>query len=603
MKAPSPLSFRILLGFVLLSQPSLAQSDEVLTARPAKNTVFAEIDESAKCLRFMSNTRDTDKLKWDYAIKEPDPLMLISDNTYNLHLRSTNPLKYRIEREGQQYEEDQYDKTLNALADNVQTLLTIISSGNITTGSLVSGNELRQGPSAFDGGKAVTVRGQDISLTSAITGTEVAPKSTGKGKAELEGVRDYGVRRSIMLLRQITGKKSWGSSAPDIMVRVVIDSVKAIEENANMDMIAEATNIIKKLVEVDLSTSTAEAAISELQVLIGQLKQKNDALVGRLNNLGGLEKVIAAKAKIEDQERASADKKELEDRIDEFVHEWGMSKEEATFWAEDTLRYSEFPPWYKTISVDQRFHGVQLVELAVEEFTERMTRFVNQRKVLVTNLTELWNQVSTAQKANSKTEHGTERIYSETIPKGKTELVTISVKQRSFKVQSNYSVTVDEAPLFTHKLKFMRAHTFYPQAFPGLVFINSIYPEFTAEEDSLGVQRVRSKDNTQGYVNIAGMVNFNIKMDRRTEVPFLQLGVSTKKSRPQVFVGTGIRFTEWFCVSIGAAMTWEGTLKELSIGDKVANQDAIEKDLKYTMSDPKFYFGIQLRPSTITKKP
>ncbi|MBK9760896.1 MAG: hypothetical protein IPO90_13230 [Flavobacteriales bacterium] len=53
----------------------------------------------------------------------------------------------------------------------------------------------------------------------------------------------------------------------------------------------------------------------------------------------------------------------------------------------------------------------------------------------------------------------------------------------------------------------------------------------------------------------------------------------------------------------GAALTWQAALNELAVGDKVENQDAIDGDLRYSMSDPKFYFAVQLRPSTVTKKP
>ena len=177
------------------------------------------------------------------------------------------------------------------------------------------------------------------------------------------------------------------------------------------------------------------------------------------------------------------------------------------------------------------------------------------------------------------------------------------MKKRAFTLGDNMSVEVKETDLFTRELKFMRAHLFYPQIFPALAFVNAEYPEFITEEDSLGVLHIGRKENKLGYVNLAGMVNFNVKMGRKTEVPFLQIGTSLKRAHPQFFVGAGIRLSEWFGISAGAVMSWQGQLSTLAEGEQVKNQDAIDNDLKYALSSPQLYFAIQLRPSTITKKP
>lgn len=602
-----------MIGIVLLTATGYGQSDEVLTARSAKNTVFCEIDPAAKQLRFLGNRTDEDDVLWEYATKEDEPLLLIKDNTYNLCMRLHNPLKYRIVVEGNTYEDDEYDKTLRGLADNFQGLLTVLTHDGTALGTIPGGDELSNNP-AFNAGPATTVEGLKINLT----GVEgVVTENT---RSKIEGLRDFDLRRAIVIINQIV-EADFFRDERDVVPRieatenVFTKAAKAIEQNADGDMIEVASAIVAELVEVDLPTQGATKSIGRLQTVIKDLRQRNVDLDQMIAGLAALDTAVKSEIpRVQEAHLEARVNEILEEERKREAHTMGIKSGRKTQGAADKRKAAEIKAkrerdedsdWFSLGPEEQRkeLKVLGILEVAVEQFASRMTRFSNERKLLLKNLDELMRLVTKAQDQATGTEHGTELIHSRTIPKGKAETVTVSVKQRSISIEKNYGVKVQEEDLLTHKLKFMRVHTFYPQAFPAVVFINDVFPEFTAKEDSVGLLRVQSKTNSQGYFNLAGMINFNVKLGRKTEVPFIQIGASAKKSQPQVFLGTGIRFTEWFALSFGAALTWQASLNKLNIGGKVENQDAIDDDLQYRMSDPKFYFGIQLRPSTITKKP
>jgi translation initiation factor 2B subunit (eIF-2B alpha/beta/delta family) len=598
---------------LLACAQAAAQSDDMLTARTIKNTLLLQIDETAKTFRATGNRKDTDRMPWEFAIKDQEPYILVANNAYNLHLRMVNPLRYKVVVEGGNYEEDPYEKTLNTLADNVQSLLGIVSRGSITNGSINSGDAFRNAVMS-DAGKPLIITKSSVNLTT--------PDLSGRpamtmGKAEAEGVSDYGIRRAIMLLRQVGNSEEGKSPELDALVHVVVKSVHDIEDNAGTDMIAQATRVIQRLVTVDLSATSASTVIKELDDVIKAMTQRNQELgimVSALSKLGPAianettERRRVLEEQLEKQNKES--EKQLESlrkdatfnqEVEKLMKEQNLSKPTAEY--EVAWAWGWAPPEFWPYFQGQAIQSKQFVELALEEFADRMAQFADQRQVLIANLQELMNLVTAAQDRASTTEHGTELLYQQTIPKGKVEAVTLKVQQRSFKVLGNYSVTVDESDLFSQKFKFLRAHTFYPQIFPSLVFVNSSYEVFSAEEDSTGVMRVASETSTSGYVNVAGMVNFNLKLGQRDEVPFLQLGVSAKRSRPQFFLGAGVRFTDWFAISGGAVMDWTASLDKLAVGDRVGSQDLLEKDLKYNLGVPRLYFGIQLRPSALTKKP
>ncbi|MBL7951129.1 MAG: hypothetical protein JNM62_05365 [Flavobacteriales bacterium] len=586
-----------------LLEASSGQSDDMLTARTIKNTLMVDIDERSKNLRLIGNRSDVDEVKWEFATKESEPYILVTDNTYNLQLRTINPLKYSVIVDGRTFEDDPYEKTLLELAANFQSLLGIISRGSLTTGSLNSGDEFRSGRGVEVVDPSQFIRNK-IELTT-------QPEIDGRGRmgaavSEVEEVRDYEIRRSIMLLDQMSGTGFGDIEANDALVKVVVDSVLAIEKNANVDMIQQATSVVQTLVHVDLSSKSAESSIDDLQTLIKKMRKHNVRLVEMVRSLshldGEIAKVAGSLRKVRDEE-IKIRMAQVKDKT-WFKAEVKRLKKDG--WDDDEAQRIAAgggdPAMFEYMSYQTR-QVRQFVILALEEFSDRMLEFAQQRQVLISNLTELMSLMTDAQSKASTTTHGTELLHQESIPKGKAEVVTIKIKKRSFEVKGNYSVVMEESDFFAQKLKFMRAHTFYPQVFPGLVFVNSSFDEFTAEEDSTGVMRVSSETSKPGYFNAAGMVNFNFKLGRREEVPFLQIGVSAKRARPQFFVGAGIRFTDWFAISTGAAMHWQASLDKLAIGDRVSSQDNLEKDLRYQLGRPQLYFGVQLRPSALTKKP
>ena len=247
------------------------QSDEVLTARSAKNTVFCEVDPDpkSKALRFMSNRSDVDDVQWEYTTKENEPLLLIKDNTYNLRMRLCNPLKYRVTVDGQSFIDDDYDKTLQGLVSNFQSFSSVLSHGGLSFGSLNSGDALFS-TAAFNG------TSPPLSTGLAIDQPGVSRRSSIMAQREnIEGVRDFDIRRAIILVDGFAYFGNVDRLRALSTELIVTDSAKAIEANANLDLIGDASRIVKELVEVDLSTKDADTAIRQLKDLIDGLEGKN----------------------------------------------------------------------------------------------------------------------------------------------------------------------------------------------------------------------------------------------------------------------------------------------------------------------------------------
>ena len=74
-----------------------------------------------------------------------------------------------------------------------------------------------------------------------------------------------------------------------------------------------------------------------------------------------------------------------------------------------------------------------------------------------------------------------------------------------------------------------------------------------------------------------------------------QVGVGTGKQFPILLFGGGLRLADSSAVSLtfGGAVAFRSELSSLKLGDPVASQGDIEKDLHYKMSSPRFYIGVQ----------
>lgn len=517
----------------------------------------------------MCNESNHSEPLWEYAIREADPLVLVKDNSFNLRLRLNNPLRYAVTVQGV-HEEDDYDKTLKELASNLQGIIALITGGAFPYGSFTpEGLKLMDVQLKIDEKPRVVTPGS-IKLTEAPRNVSLITKTA-------LGINDYEIRRAMMLIPLL----EWDSESLSEMIQAVANRVKEVEKDAATDVVPQATKLIKDLVEVDLSTAGASTALGTLSSLIDSLRSQNEKMSEKVKALG---------------ERLK--KSEIESIKEGNRHIYQKQ------WIDPRFTFSDpFEGQGEGSITSETSEVIELLELAMEEFVERMDHLVRSRQVLVENLKTLHTILADAREALTKTKLGTELLYRNVIPKGKVEKVTIAVKERNFKVENNLNVVIEEKDLLSTQVKLGRTHLFYPQVFPGIAYGEMNYTNLLAEQDSLGVVRVKDNDRLESYLHVAGMVNFNIKTGRKSEVPFLQVGASVKKQRPLLFTGAGVRLAEWIGISGGVMFTWIPELKSLKVGDPIKDQEALEKDFRYQFSDVRGYVSLQLRPSSLTKQP
>lgn len=147
------------------------------------------------------------------------------------------------------------------------------------------------------------------------------------------------------------------------------------------------------------------------------------------------------------------------------------------------------------------------------------------------------------------------------------------------------------------QLKFEKFSRFVPEVRAAVVFTDLSFPKFGTDMNDNDELVVADAGNENfNKINVGLMINFNYNIGDDEFVPFFQLGVGPTKKYPILFSGVGIRITERFMISGGAAWTWINELSSLNIGDVVSGSAAIENDERYKFVDnPNLYLSLQFK--------
>lgn len=240
------------------------------------------------------------------------------------------------------------------------------------------------------------------------------------------------------------------------------------------------------------------------------------------------------------------------------------------------------------------------------KFKAKALKELEARTNLTKKLRELLSTMLSYRTRTTAFESRSLEVYSSALRKGKIEKVRVSLKPRKFGLNTDMKITVDSSGAEINKqFKFMKTHTFYPNVAPALVLFERMqFAEFTAEEDAEGDFIVTRTESAEDWQALAGMVNFNFKLGRNAEVPFMQLGATVRHSNPMLFMGAGIRFGKYFGLAAGTAFRWQQELKTLSVGQEVDRDSAVKDDLAYRMLPAQFYLAFNVNiPGTLAETP
>ena len=182
------------------------------------------------------------------------------------------------------------------------------------------------------------------------------------------------------------------------------------------------------------------------------------------------------------------------------------------------------------------------------------------------------------------------------IEKGKITEIGISVKSRKISINNN-KLSVNSEEIVQSKMHFKRFDRFVFEVTPGVAYVNLSFPKFVIGTNETG-DNIIAKGDSEDFnnINFQVMLNMNLNVTNSAVIPFLQVGVGPSTKYPVFFTGAGLRITKDLRVSAGGAWTWINELTELSVGDIVSEQSAIDDDDNFRFTNsPKFYLGFQLK--------
>ncbi|MFA0964534.1 hypothetical protein AB9P05_22190 [Roseivirga sp. BDSF3-8] len=212
---------------------------------------------------------------------------------------------------------------------------------------------------------------------------------------------------------------------------------------------------------------------------------------------------------------------------------------------------------------------------------------IDEREKAISVLKEMEKTVSEyAGKLENINGHSFERIAELTLKRGKVHDINYEVTYK----EDGEDKKVSKTMTFTHYRGLLWEVT------PGVAFTNVIYDTYGISTDADGASTVAEagKEHIK-QVNVNVMLNANFVIPSWHEtMPFVQIGAGPSKDYPMLFTGIGLRINDRFRISTGAVFTWVKELNELQVGDPVDGTAALEKDLSYTFTGPKFYLGLQM---------
>ncbi len=513
----------------ILSGSAMGQSDAELEAPVFEGPVYFEMETAPKTqLKFLPSESAVavagGSYDWTQSTVMADSLVLVKGNTIGMNFRLINPLRYKIEVAGQLIEDN--SGSIDELIKELTSIATLLAGGTspfpVTLATALE-NETTSG--LVD---RAAVRG-------ARAGGAPVPSAIEKKIADL---KDPLLRQQLLIVAVSDHIDCLaGLDAP-------LTTASAIAEQTNEDVLPQMKDILKKLVELDLSLNNGQTKLDDINGLITALETSNADLATTLK------------------------------------------------------KHTVAAPAYSACATAQN----ALIKEAFDDFDSRSQKITEKRKETTTKLRALHTEMTTHRAAvfgSPANPSGTLPVYPSTaIPKKKAAKIKVNISERTYSITSD-EVKVETKDLLERSILVKRYRFFTPQIMPAVVYTNLTYSTFSVAEDSAGTKTVANATEEAGNVKVAVMCDFNMnfKASRESSAPMWQFGATVNKQRVLAFLGVGWRFNDNFALSLGLVSSSRAELDDLSVGDEVEDQAEIDDDLTYrSWEQPQLYFGIQLRP-------
>lgn len=136
-----------------------------------------------------------------------------------------------------------------------------------------------------------------------------------------------------------------------------------------------------------------------------------------------------------------------------------------------------------------------------------------------------------------------------------------------------------------------RWNSAYPYISTGGFFTNFSFPEYSLNLDSTGASLINSSQKSFDLLLL--FLNFVFNAHNDYVYPVFQIGLGTINKSILMPIGLGFSITDRVTISGGVVPAFVKELDKLKVGDNVASQDVLDKDLSYKLIST-VYFGVNI---------
>lgn len=176
-------------------------------------------------------------------------------------------------------------------------------------------------------------------------------------------------------------------------------------------------------------------------------------------------------------------------------------------------------------------------------------------------------------------------------------LFTVIINYGGAELKDGEIVATEKKEYFKMALRFRKWELFIPEVSAGIAYTDLHFPKYSITSDPVTGKNTVADAGQDAFkkVNFTAMINM-VLYTRSSFRPFLQFGAGAKTDYPTIFTGVGVRFNvglRTLALSVGGASTWIKQLNKYKVGDTIASEAELEKDMTYQFVWPKLYAGIQ----------
>lgn len=389
--------------------------------------------------------------------------------------------------------------------------------------------------------------------------------------------------------------------------KLVLDPINQVAIDFFNDFASQLTSLDSILAKQMRASNNKDFSLSKIkhqaeqQVLIRELKRVDSVIMKIVEDKQGLklsQQLIDLEFKDAAQTKVDAKgirikrdslKAQLSDLFDELdsLREVAMKSRKKQEWIQQD--------WL----VDDALYRISLELLEVIRKHQQIEGNLEKLLIRVEDPLKKWAEFERSATVISNNEWFIGIRKEGSLDKKSIEVITLKKVLHPVKIVGDQLVVASDSIAKTVTIRLIKRQLIVFEASAGFAFSPQDKSDFVTAKNDAGDLVVSNADSKQlEQINVTSMLNLNFNVWKdETVLPFLQLGVGLNSDIPLALFGGGLRFdfgeNRIFALSTGVSFTGIKALTDLELGGEVKDDLTLQNDLRYQISAPKMYFGIQ----------